>query len=188
MANAQAEKPKRNAISKKRRFEIFKRDGFKCMYCGAHPPSVLLHVDHIKPVAEGGVNDDDNLITACEPCNQGKGARLLSSAPVGLADKAKAVAEREAQIEGYQSIMQTKRLRLDRDAWSVMNILLPGEDSASRDWLNSLRMFIDKLGLDEVTEAMEIACAKNFYSNKKVFAYFCGICWNKLRKLEEPSA
>lgn len=44
----------RKAISKKTRFEVFKRDRFTCQYCGATPPGVLLHIDHIHPVAEGG--------------------------------------------------------------------------------------------------------------------------------------
>lgn len=179
---------KRKSLSKKTRFEVFKRDGFKCMYCGAHPPGVLLHVDHIKPVAEGGKNHIDNLITACEPCNLGKGARLLSAVPMDLAEKAESVREREEQIKGYQSVMEGKRKRLDRDAWTVMNLLAPGEDSASRDWMNSLRMFIDKLGFDEVRDSMEIALAKGFYSNAKTFKYFCGICWNKLRKQEGVDA
>lgn len=26
----------RKSISKKLRFDVFKRDGFKCQYCGAH--------------------------------------------------------------------------------------------------------------------------------------------------------
>ena len=32
------EKPKRQAISKTVRFEVFKRDKFKCQYCGASAP------------------------------------------------------------------------------------------------------------------------------------------------------
>ncbi len=51
----------REAISKKRRFDVFKRDGFACQYCGATPPGVLLHVDHINPVALGGKSGIDNL-------------------------------------------------------------------------------------------------------------------------------
>lgn len=178
---------KRKAISKKVRFDIFKRDGFKCMYCGAHPPSVLLHVDHIRPVADGGGNEDSNLVTSCEPCNLGKGARLLSDIPTGLAEKALAVAEREDQIKGYQKVMQSKRLRLDKEAWSVMHILTE-ETTVSRDWMNSLRMFIDKLGVYEVMEAMEIATAKSLRTEQKIWSYFCGICWNKLRKLEATNA
>lgn len=179
---------KRKAISKKVRFEIFKRDGFKCMYCGAHPPSVLLHVDHIKPVADGGGNEDDNLITACEPCNLGKGARLLSNVPTDLESKAAMVAEREAQIDGFQAVMASKRTRLEAGAWEVVNLFLPNEKTVSRDWFNSCRNFIDKLGFDEVVDAMEIAMAKGFYSDKKTFAYFCGICWNRVRKQEGANA
>src|ERR1043166_5770992 len=95
-------KPKRKALSKKTRFDTFKRDGFRCQYCGAHPPGVLLHVDHVVAVAGGGTNDIDNLVTACEPCNLGKGARSLQVVPQSLAEKAAAVAEREEQLLGYQ--------------------------------------------------------------------------------------
>jgi hypothetical protein len=68
----------RSMLSKRIRFEVFKRDSFKCQYCGGGAPEVLLHVDHIKPVAGGGDDDLTNLITSCQPCNLGKGARELS--------------------------------------------------------------------------------------------------------------
>jgi hypothetical protein len=68
---------KRKATSKKLRFEVFKRDYFTCQYCGAQPPAVILVCDHITPVKEGGETTADNLLTACESCNQGKGAELL---------------------------------------------------------------------------------------------------------------
>ena len=62
----------RRSTGKRLRFEIFKRDHFTCQYCGAQPPSIVLVIDHIDPVAEGGLTVIENLITACEPCNQGK--------------------------------------------------------------------------------------------------------------------
>jgi hypothetical protein len=68
----------RKAISKKLRFEVFKRDNFTCQYCGCAAPDVVLHVDHINPVAGGGDSDILNLITSCVDCNLGKGARELS--------------------------------------------------------------------------------------------------------------
>ncbi len=64
-------------IGPKIRFEVFKRDNFKCQYCGNSAPDVILHVDHIIPVAEKGSNDLTNLITSCKQCNLGKGARML---------------------------------------------------------------------------------------------------------------
>jgi len=61
------------------RFEILKRDGFRCRYCGATGRDVYLHVDHIHPRALGGTDDPSNLTTACETCNVGKGATPLDT-------------------------------------------------------------------------------------------------------------
>lgn len=72
------EKPKRKTIGDKLRFEVFKRDQFKCQYCGKAAPDVVLNVDHINPVSKGGENDILNLVTSCEDCNSGKSDRLLS--------------------------------------------------------------------------------------------------------------
>jgi hypothetical protein len=174
----------RKPLSKKTRFEVFKRDGFKCMYCGAHPPEAILEVDHVKPVADGGKNHMDNLITSCFACNRGKAANSLDSIPQSLSDKATAIKEAEAQIKGYHAVMEAKRKRLDVEAWALMNLWRVEKDSAPRDWMNSMRMFIEKLGYHEVMDAIEIAMGKGFYSEQKTWRYFCGICWNKLRKQE----
>lgn len=69
---------KRKTLSKKIRFEVFKRDKFTCQYCGRMAPDVVLEVDHIKPVAEGGNDGILNLITSCRDCNRGKGKVRLS--------------------------------------------------------------------------------------------------------------
>ncbi len=58
------------------RDRIFRRDDFTCGYCGAK--GVRLECDHIVPVAAGGSHDDDNLLTACKPCNRKKAAKSLS--------------------------------------------------------------------------------------------------------------
>lgn len=59
------------------RFEVFKRDGFRCTYCGRAGADVVLHVDHVKARANGGLNDPENLTTACQDCNLGKSATPL---------------------------------------------------------------------------------------------------------------
>ena len=171
---------KRVAISKKTRFEVFKRDGFKCQYCGAHPPAVLLHVDHITPVSRGGCNDEDNLITSCEPCNLGKGARALTAVPKSLSQKAAETQEREAQILGYSEILDSKRSRLERESWRVLDIIYPDAETVSHDHFNSTKRFIEKLGLHEVIDAADIALTKK----GNVFRYFCGVCWSKIRAQE----
>jgi hypothetical protein len=178
---------KRKALSKKTRFDVFKRDGFKCMYCGGHPPSFILHVDHIKPVAGGGGNEMDNLITSCDSCNLGKGATPLSVVPQSLANKAAEVAEREEQLRGYHEILEAKRQRLESEAWFVLAEMNGGKvpDSAPRDEFNSTKRFIEKLGYHAVLEAMEIAVAAPV-NHRKTFRYFCGICWNKVREQDNP--
>ena len=69
---------KRKNLSKSVRFEVFKRDSFKCQYCGKSAPDVVLEVDHIIPVSKGGDNDISNLITACFDCNRGKSDKKLT--------------------------------------------------------------------------------------------------------------
>lgn len=175
---------KREGISTKTRFDVFKRDGFVCTYCGAHPPQVILHVDHIVPVAEGGANDMDNYTTSCDRCNMGKGPRSLKVAPMGLADKAAITAEKEAQLRGYSQIIMARRNRLEDEAWEVARILEPGAETFRKDNLLSIKKFLDRLGLGETLEAAEIAAAKGIYSDYKRFTYFCGVCWKKIRENE----
>lgn len=55
------------------RYDILKRDGFKCKICGATAQDgVKLHVDHIIPVSKGGKTVRSNLRTLCDRCNFGK--------------------------------------------------------------------------------------------------------------------
>lgn len=65
------------SLSKSKRFEIFKRDGFTCRYCGQRPPDVTLEVDHIHPSSKGGSDDELNLLTSCFDCNRGKSDKVL---------------------------------------------------------------------------------------------------------------
>lgn len=72
----------RKALSKKTRFEVFKRDSFTCQYCGRKAPEIILHLDHIKPVSKGGDNSILNLLTSCLDCNSGKSNRTLNDKSV----------------------------------------------------------------------------------------------------------
>jgi hypothetical protein len=63
------------------RFEVLKRDGFACHYCGRRAPDVVLHVDHIEPVAAGGETTLENLVASCAECNLAKSDRPLMAVP-----------------------------------------------------------------------------------------------------------
>lgn len=89
---------KRTPISKRQRWEILERDGFKCRYCGRKAPDVRLEIDHQKPVAGGGCNCTSNLVTACFDCNRGKGVSVIgdnSGSPIP------AMMYRAFQLEKY---------------------------------------------------------------------------------------
>jgi len=89
------------STGKRLRFEILKRDGFRCRYCGATAVSALLHVDHVVPVVEGGLDDPANLVTACADCNLGKSDVQLTESQLEPSLTATAMAERAEQVQAY---------------------------------------------------------------------------------------
>ena len=70
--NKNNNKTKRNPIDSRLRHEVFKRDGYKCLECGATNKEKVLHADHIISVAQGGSDELENLQTLCEDCNLAK--------------------------------------------------------------------------------------------------------------------
>lgn len=96
---------KRESLSKKIRFEVFKRDSFSCQYCGRKSPNVILEVDHINPVKRGGKNDMMNLITSCFDCNRGKSDRVISDNSI--------VERQRIQIEELNLKKQQLEMMLD---------------------------------------------------------------------------
>lgn len=63
----------RSLMTPKLRYDVMKRDGFRCRLCGAsQKDGVRLEVDHIRPVSKGGKTEMSNLRTLCERCNRGK--------------------------------------------------------------------------------------------------------------------
>lgn len=69
----------RRSISLGLRYEVLRRDRFRCSLCGSSPASRLgceLHVDHIVPFSRGGKTVATNLRTLCSDCNLGKAGRL----------------------------------------------------------------------------------------------------------------
>jgi len=66
---------KRKNFNNSLRYDIMKRDNFKCCLCGKSPAkdsNVILEIDHILPITKGGDNNFDNLQTLCKDCNIGK--------------------------------------------------------------------------------------------------------------------
>lgn len=63
---------------------LFKRDQFLCAYCGNKYRAKELTRDHVHPTSRGGVDEWDNVVAACKPCNSYKGSELLSEGRLQL--------------------------------------------------------------------------------------------------------
>ena len=67
------------------RKNIFIRDGYRCMYCGAKKKDGSeLELEHIFPRSRGGKNTWENLVSACRACNQRKNDRTPEEAGMTL--------------------------------------------------------------------------------------------------------
>lgn len=150
--------PKRKAVPKKVRFEVFKRDMFTCQYCGAKSPDVLLELDHVNPVANGGNNDPMNLLTACQSCNSGKGKRLLNDQTMLEKQRRQLeeLSERRAQVKMMLDWRQEIE-RLEDEQIVALN------DVVTRKWniaitpagCRTVRQWLKKHSLQEILDALD---------------------------------
>lgn len=171
-------KAARVSLSKRTRFEVFKRDSFTCQYCGCKSPDVVLHVDHIDPVANGGDNELVNLVTSCVACNQGKSDRLLSDDTV-VSRQRDQLAELQERREQLDMMLQWKtglaELK-DSMADSVCDCLfrsfgIEKPETTPQTIVRSVRRF----GIDIAMDAVDKAVAT--YSDiDKALDKFGGIC------------
>jgi len=184
--------PKRKAIPKKVRFEVFKRDSFTCQYCGAEAPDVVLHIDHILPVSKGGNNGKLNLVTACQGCNSGKGATLLSDDSAIKRSKRQAD-DLQGRLEQIEMIAEWQSGLCDL-AEKQVDIITDALCSDT-DWTlnDSGRMIIRKVlrrfSLQEILAATDISREQYFvrggegeivtWSFEKALGKIGGICWNR---------
>ncbi|MBX2845242.1 MAG: HNH endonuclease [Saprospiraceae bacterium] len=160
-------KNKRKSISKKLRFEVFKRDKFKCVYCGSSAPDVVLQVDHIDPVSNGGDNNILNLATSCFDCNSGKSNRKLDDQTVlkQQKDQLDELQERMEQIEmmvEWQKGLKNIKDRIVYDLKEFWEELAPGY-SITETGLKQIKKLTREYEYKEIREAMEIS--SNQYLN-----------------------
>lgn len=191
-------KTTRKAISKKLRFEVFKRDKFTCQYCGKKAPDVILVIDHIQPVSKKGTNDILNLITSCQSCNQGKSNIVLNENVI--------LNKQRKQLEDIEERKQQIKLMIkwQKECNNTTNLII---DSLVEQWDNltkyelnnigksTLRLMLKKYNFDEIIEAMDIAA--NYYlkieddkfthdSVEVAFKKTKGICRNKQLEKIDP--
>jgi len=181
------EKPKRKAISKKLRFDVFKRDSFTCVYCGQSPPAITLEVDHVEPVASGGENDINNLVTACFDCNRGKRDISLGVVPKQLADSLEILKEKELQVKEYTKFVRKIQRKRNKDTEYIAKIFEDAAVKINSEYIFSesfkqgtVERFLKLLLKDQVEKALYIAIDRFPDCTEQTIRYFCGICWNRV--------
>lgn len=189
------------SISKKTRFEVFKRDKFTCQYCGQSAPDVTLQVDHIQPKSKGGEDDLLNLVTSCHACNAGKSDRELSDDAV-IKQRKKQLDELQERREQLEMMMDWQRSLIDlevvashelADLWDK---LVPGY-RLSDNGILSLRKLVAKFSTLELSEAMRLSASQyleyesgqetpTHVSVDKAWDYVPRICAMRRKQKEKP--
>lgn len=180
-------------VSKRLRYEVFRRDNFTCRYCGAKPPEVQLRPDHVVPVALGGTDDPSNLATSCDACNSGK-TSTTPDAPI-VADvsddalrwaRAMAVAAEQMRSEmaGRQEVYE--RVNEQWAGWTYggdQRLPLPRPN----DWQSSVDSFLAAgLPLDVLCWCIDKAMTSKA-KPEQTWRYMCGIAWRKVSELQEAA-
>lgn len=82
IAYRKSAKFQRQLMTPRLRESILVRDNHTCMSCGISTQKethLLLEVDHIMPIAKGGITIETNLQALCWKCNRTKGAKVLEN-------------------------------------------------------------------------------------------------------------
>lgn len=175
---------KKSVLSKKIRFEVFKRDGFRCAYCGQSPPAVILEVDHIEPRSRGGKDDINNFITACFDCNRGKKDIPLEKIPLKLSDNLEVLREKEEQLKEYRKFIEKIDRRVKKDIEDINQVYIdgyPGWEFSDNFKQVSLKKFLELLPKHEIIEYLRKSISKFPHHRNDATKYFCGICWNQIK-------
>jgi hypothetical protein len=176
------------AVSKRLRYEVFRRDDYTCRYCGRSAPEVVLAVDHVVPTALGGADSAENLVTACRDCNAGKSSSSPDAQMVAdVADDALRWA-RAMQIAAHDMLAQQEvrdRARAQfRDHWNEWTfggrpIDLPP------DWPASVDRFVAAgLPMPALFDSIDVAMRASQVRIENVYRYMCGVAWAKVNELQ----
>lgn len=167
------------AVSKRTRYEVLRRDDFTCRYCRSKDNE--LHVDHVTPVSLGGSDKPDNLVAACKDCNLGKASSTSDSEAV---EAVRADAARWAA-----AMKEAARVMADE-----VDTFAEYEHAFYRGWpsyryvpkgIDGTLVALHQAGLpaEHIEDAARIAGGNSGVIDRA--AYFAGICWKRVRKMQE---
>lgn len=156
----------RKSLTKKIRFEVFKRDSFTCQYCGSKAPDVILEIDHIEPISNGGKNELLNLLTSCFACNRGKSDRKLKDNTV-LDKQRKQIEELNIRRQQLEMMLKWRdsELELKNEEQNKAIEYFSNKFSGKKlrdEWSKSLSKLVKKFGLINVLDSIDLAYDKYY--------------------------
>lgn len=169
------------AISKSLRFDIFRRDTFTCQYCGRRPPDIVLEVDHVTPVSQGGDDDPSNLITSCYDCNRGKGVKALEAAiePHDLDLDYLEAEQRLAELQRYRQVKKELDEALEETISNLQDFFQQQLDTSWVPEARAFRWLLYYHEPGEVEKAIVLADGQSkFNSSSEKWRYACAILRN----------
>jgi len=166
----------------------------------------MLVVDHVVPVASGGDNAVDNLVTACFDCNAGKGARHLGNTmpPVdsdAVLQAAQDLAEQRAALGRYYAEQQALQREIDEvleeaeAAWITLVSTCDQSTEEGRRWAESARDRFERRSAigwqrrgfgvaDFRWAALQTASEwsrRGEMSVEHLWRFYCKTCWDAIR-------
>lgn len=174
-------------VSKTTRFQVLKRDGHTCRYCGASAPDVKLTVDHVIPAALGGSDKPDNLVAACVDCNAGKGAsnpdsELVQQLSAEAATYALEMANKAALIK-EELIAEADYLAEFEAEWNAWVKTATNEPHPlPRDYKTSVwRWQKQSIPMELFEYSIRVSMES---TARDKFKYMCGVLYNRLRSAD----
>lgn len=170
------------AISKRLRYEILRRDDHTCRYCGGKAPDVRITIDHVVPLALGGIDEPENLVAACVDCNTGK-----SSVPVAAplvqdveqdAMRWAAAMKRASEIQAAESDSRRLYVEAFEDAWHRWTYEDGREVTRPAEWASYIGNLHDQgLELTVLIAVVDDVLPRRI-PDYRMWRYFCGAIRN----------
>lgn len=157
-------------------------------------PDVILEVDHVNPVKNGGDGDILNLVTSCKDCNRGKGAKKLSENQEVKAQQEQ-LKELNTKREQMQMMLKWRDelKRFDNEQIDAVNSIIQAVSgrALSEHGRGVVKKVIKSFGLESALKATEIAVDKYYYPQREdsishAIDKIGGICYSLKKSCDDP--
>lgn len=165
-------------IGKRLRFEVLRRDKFTCLYCGKSSPNVILEVDHVVPVVDGGTNDLQNLATSCFECNRGKSTKPVGVFNVETMPSFEQMELHRIQVEEfieYTKFVKESQDQLALEVWRIFGYSRAVDSRITSGIISQIK----SIGFEETVHVAHISASRKDGDLWNRYMYFCGVCRNK---------